>query len=167
MDNIRNEPSRVEEIVEESAPKDIVEGYDLSTAEKRYTDLKSVFDIFGQKYYRCPLKGVNENIRLYDKSRKEVKYELRLVTIKPYDISITTVFNENNRGQLRNKLNVMFSVVCPKYEHFINHSASQELFVTCDSKTEVDSLEATEVSIRHVVGTKNGKVLKTTPVPDV
>ena len=98
MDNIRSEDLSKRSLVEEEQNKDeLVEGYDLSVNARTHSTLTTVFDIFGNKYYKCPLEGINEDVRLYDKNNKEVKFDIRQVTIKPFEINIITCLNKKRK----------------------------------------------------------------------
>ena len=134
----------------------ISEGYDLEKTEKKYKLTAPVFEIFGRKYYKAPFKSINENI-IVSGGKQEISFDIRVVHIEARKIIIDTYFNENNLNILTNRFNALMAHVCPKYEHFINYSSNQEIYIS--SELEAVEVSCQQIDIKHLYAIKN-KVIK-------
>lgn len=131
---------------------------DIVKKPKSYDKLQLVFNIFGRKYYLLPLKLINEEIVLLDKNMKKIPYDIRTISVEPFDITIRTFFNENNREILKNEFNDKINLVCPKYKHYINFSTSQ-IYISCLQDERPIYLNVVEVNIiRKII--KNDKIIE-------
>lgn len=143
---------------------DVTETLDIMDTPKTYAGFQSAWNIFGRKYYKIPLRLINDDIKLLDKNLKKISFDVRTITIEPYDIEIKTYFNENNRGVLKNSINGLIAKVCPKYEHFVNFSTNPEhTYITCASDQDPAYLKCNEINVLHRVF-KGGKVVSETPL---
>jgi hypothetical protein len=148
-----------------SPADDILEVLDISKTPKNFSGLQAAFNIFGRKYFKSPMRLINDDIRLLDKNMKEIPFDIRTISIKPFDIEIKTFFNENNRKILTDlKQNETVALVSPKYEHFINFSKDPaSTYITCLSDQEPVYLNCVEINVVHKL-VKNGKIIKETPM---
>lgn len=135
-----------------------LEVLDIVKKPRNYEKLQLVFNIFGRKYYLLPLKLINDDIVLLDKDMKKINYDIRTIHVEPFDITIRTFFNENNRGLLGNEFNDKINLICPKYQHYINYSSSQ-VYISCLQDEHPIYLNCVEVNIVKKM-IKNNRIIE-------
>src|ERR1700678_2557576 len=114
---------------------------------KLYTNLKLIYTIFGRKYYAVPLQLINDNIILNDIQDNKINYDIRTVKIEPFNIEIKTFFNENNLNILTSSINKYLSVYSPKYEHYIDYSKCDNIYITCTETSNPHSINCDEINL--------------------
>ena len=157
-DNIIQEETKTETKTGTKTESDepILKYADIVKIPRNYKLLKESYLIFGRKYYECPFKLVNDNIKLFDKDLVEIPFDIRVLIVKPFSIKIDTLYNENNQGILVGEINKTLLEICPKYEHYINYSDKpKNTFITCESSKEPMFMTSTEINIVIIEKKKN------------
>lgn len=125
--------------------------YEVVLLPKTFKIEKPSFSIFGRNFYKLPLNNICDEIKVYDNTLSLISYEIRTVDINPYDIHIKTYFNENNHNILKGEINKVMSEIYPKYEHYINWSSSDKLFITCLNTVEVSNISCKEINVNKKI----------------
>ena len=136
----------------------VIKYVDILKTPKNYKLSKESYMIFGRKYFECPLKLINDNIKLLDKNLREINFDMRVVDVKPFDMEIKTLYNENNRNVLTDDMNKAMAEVSPRYEHYINYSVQKKIYITCESTEEPMHISSTEINVL-VIEKQNNIVL--------
>lgn len=145
-----------------SEPDEISEVIDVMKTPRSYSGFELAFNIFGRKYYKVPLRLINDEIRVLDKNMKEIQYDIRTISVEPYDINIKTYYNENNRGDLLEKSSQMIALVCVKYEHYCNFSAKpKNTFISCLAEQDPVHINCVEINVVKKL-IRNGKIIRET-----
>ena len=145
---------------EEQVPKEIeTETLSPSFSLKTYSIISQSMVLFNKKFFKIPLTNICDDIKLLDKNMEPINFEIRTLVIDPYEVVIKTYFNENNLSILTGKLNEMLKVIYPKYEHYINWSTQNNIYITCLDTQEPAFLKCKEINITKKL-MKNNKLEK-------
>lgn len=127
--------------------------YAIHKINKTFSELKVDFIFLEKKYVKVPFNLINENIKLYQDS-VDVPFDIKHVNISPYSIEIHTLFNENNKNVLSNKMNIVMGTLFPKYEHYICYS-SNDFYISFDHSLNPNKITYTEINILNNIYNNN------------
>jgi hypothetical protein len=137
-----------------------MEVFNLVKTDKTYENLQLVYNIFGRKYYKFPLKFINENIRVFNEKQEQIQFNIETFEVNTFEINIKTFFNENNLGILTNEDNLKLSKFCSKYEHFINFSTKKSnIYFTVGDSDNPIKIVTTEINVNRKLVDVEKKVI--------
>lgn len=121
-----------------------------------HANMEFAFDcIPGESFYKNPLSGINDRIRVLDATGMEVPYKIYWVFKNKLDQLIMTIPNENNRGKLVGPINEDMAKFCPKYEHYIDFSSrqnfeSEDIYFAIDAKYKPTRIICTRINLTRI-----------------
>lgn len=156
--------SKKEKTTNEELPEfKLLELLEITGTPKQYKLAEPAYpNLLKRNYFKCPLKLINDNIKLFNKSMKEINFDVRTLKIEPFHVEINTYFNENNKNFLKTQFNDTVSLISPKYEHYINYSKADNIFITCDVNEIPVFLNSIEINMIHKLVKQDGVVVKQT-----
>ena len=125
----------------------ISDNLELIISKGKSYKIQLVYTLFGRKFYKTPLRFINKNIKLYDNFDNIIPHDIRTYNQQPYSHEVKTFFNQNNLGILKGDMNIVMAKIYPKYEHFVDFSSNNDIYITCSEKFEPEYITWCEFGV--------------------